>query len=920
MPKPWREIITPHPDIAAGKFRRAEFAADLAQVLAKKAGAEYQDPAEFFSRTYLTEGMTRLLASSVARLAGRGGEPVALLKTSFGGGKTHAMIALYHLLGGDAGSERLDGVSKVMEAAGLSSLPRANAAVLAGTALSPGTPRLKKGNLTVNTLWGEMAWQLGGRTAYDIVANSDAKGVAPGSDDILKIFESFSPCVVLLDEPVAYCRNICGVEGLPAGSFDANMTFLQALTEAARRSKRALVLASVPESEIEAGGAGGRAALERIANTFGRLESVWKPAGRSEGFEIVRRRLFAPGVDESARDETCRAFSGMYAKAEPGVFPPGLGENAYLERMRAAFPIHPEVFDLLNEEWSLVEGFQGTRGVLRLMAAAVHELWARNDDSPMIMPGTIPLYAKLVRNELLRHLPERWDDVVERDVDGERSEPRRIDAGNPRFGAVCAARRVARTIFIGSAPGVSGRRFRGVADFRVRLGVVQPGESPAVHDDALGKLSERLSYLHCGENRFWFDVLPNLRKTADERAGRFSTEDVEDEILKRLKSSRERACFKDVHLSTSPKDVPDDREVRLVVLKPGQGHKSGKKKSAAISAALEILESRGDTPRLNRNMLVFLAPDIELVKELIPEVKRYLSWKSVVEDSDALNLDAFQRGTAAENRDRSSETVALRIRETYCRLLAPKQEGGGAVEWDAIRLQGGSEDFATRAAAKLVEEELLIEKWAPALLRMELDRWLWKDAPHFGVGKLWECMAAYCYLPRLKNAEVLLDAIREGIRSRDHFGYSAGITCDGGYSGLQFGEPVGPIFIDKESLLVRPEAAMEQIGRSPAAANINGLVTGDNVVASSASRAASDRTKRKRFHGRAPLDATKIVRDAGRIAEEIVRHLAALEGVKVEVSMEIRVEAPDGVPDDVARTVAENCATLKFKTHGFEDA
>ena len=268
---------------------------------------------------------------------------------------------------------------------------------------------------------------------------------------IKDLFDTYGPALVLIDEWVAFARNIYGVEGLCAGSFDANMTFAQALTEGARRSRCSMVITSIPASDIEIGGEGGQAALERLQNTFGRLESVWKPAAMEESFEIVRRRLFSHNIDYAARDAVINAFMDMYREL-PKEFPKECREADYARRMKVAYPIHPELFDRLYQDWSTLERFQRTRGVLRLMAAAIHQLWEREDKSLLIMPGTLPLDSPPVRQEMTRYLPEGWPPVLDADIDGPVSKPLALDRDNPNLGRYSACRRVARTIFVGSAP------------------------------------------------------------------------------------------------------------------------------------------------------------------------------------------------------------------------------------------------------------------------------------------------------------------------------------------------------------------------------------------------------------------------------------------------------------------------------------
>src|SRR5947208_9883154 len=301
--RPWREVITPHPDVASGRYQQAEFAADLGQVHRGEGADEYREPREFFQRTFLTEGLRHLLTNALLRLETNAGDPVVELQTNFGGGKTHSMLALYHLVSGVPVSD-LSGIEPVLQKAGVSRPPRAQRAVLVGTALSPGQAHTKPDGTVVRTLWGDLAWQLLDKDGYDLVAEADRQGVSPGSDVLRQIFAAASPCLILIHDWVAHMRQLYGVPGLPAGSFDPNLSFAQALTEAAKAAPKTLLVASIPASDIEIGGEVGREACVRLRNTFGRLESMWRPASAEEGFEIVRRRLFQP-INEQ-RDFTAR--------------------------------------------------------------------------------------------------------------------------------------------------------------------------------------------------------------------------------------------------------------------------------------------------------------------------------------------------------------------------------------------------------------------------------------------------------------------------------------------------------------------------------------------------------------------------------------------------------------------------------------
>ena len=234
----WRDVMQPHPDVAQGRYSQAEFAADLAQVAAGKADVEYQDPVEFFNRTYVTEGMKGLLVQSLQRVSGLGGEPVIQLKTAFGGGKTHSMLALYHLLRGKMRLESVrDTVGPVLAAAGLDALPSVPVAVVVGTYLNPAQSHrpAQLPGVTVNTVWGDIAAQLAIATGkpelYRHVKAADAKHVSPGSAALRDLFDECGPCLVLMDELVAYAKKLPQTDGvMPAGTIDNFVTFVQELT------------------------------------------------------------------------------------------------------------------------------------------------------------------------------------------------------------------------------------------------------------------------------------------------------------------------------------------------------------------------------------------------------------------------------------------------------------------------------------------------------------------------------------------------------------------------------------------------------------------------------------------------------------------------------------------------------------------
>lgn len=945
--KPWREIVTPHADVASGRYQQAEFAADLWQVHMGEGSDEYKKPQEFFRRTFLTESLKRLLVGGVQRISGKGGDPVVQLQTNFGGGKTHSMLALYHLFSGVNASE-LAGVDAVLAEAGVKSLPRAKCVVLVGNKISPGNPITKPDGTVVRTLWGELAYQLGGKKAFARVKADDENATNPG-DVLRELFKEYGPCLILIDEWVAYARQLHDQSDLPAGGFETQFTFAQALTESAKLAGNCMLVISLPASDtsgsphtqtddVEVGGIRGREALERLRNVVGRVESSWRPATAEEGFEIVRRRLFEPLAGPDAfkqRDVTARAFADLY-RSQAAEFPPECRGGDYEKRIQAAYPIHPEIFDRLYSDWSTLVKFQRTRGVLRLMAAVIHSLWEKGDRNPLILPSTVPIDDARVQSELTRYLSDNWAPIIEKDVDGPNSLPWKIDAEQPNLGKLHATRRVARTIYLGSAP-TAAAAHRGLEDRRVKLGCVMPGESPAVFGDALRRLAAAATYLYQDGPRFWYATQPTVTKLAEDRAEQLKRDPdkVAEELDKRLRADlRKTGDFARIHsLPRSGADVPDDLDARLVVL-PAEHSYSKEPGSAAETAARVILESRGNTPRLYRNTLVFLAADKVRLQDLDEAVRRFLAWESILTEKVALNLDPHQVRQAETQRQAADGAVTARLPETYQWLLVPEQvKPESPITWQAIRLPGG-DALAARASKKLRSDEALVTSLGSTILRKHLDEVpLWRG-DHVPVTQLVEDFARYLYLPRLAGPEVLVQAIRDGLAlltwQTDTFAYAESHDETAGrYRGLRGGQIVS-LSPESSGLLVKPDVARQQMdAAAPAAAAAN---TAGGVISAAAGAsgpvgatpgatgpaAPAATPPPRRFHGTVQLDPARAGRDASRIADEVIAHLAGLVGAEVTVTLEVEAKLPGGASDQIVRTVTENSRTLKFTSHGFE--
>ena len=943
---PWREVIKPHSDVSRGRFTLSEFSADLAQVASGKAAPEYGDPREFFQRTYLTQGLQDLIVSCFERFNGSGGDPVVQLQTNFGGGKTHSMLAIYHLADGFRLRD-ISGAEEILQRLGdVDDSIECKRAVIVGTAFDGAKPK-DHADCSTHNLWGEIAYQLGGLAGYEMVAEADRSGISPGSDTLLALLEAHGPALIIIDELIAHARNLYGSRGgRYAASFASLLTFIQSLTEAVRRASDALLLISLPDSALELGGEGGEAALaaaqqaiagkqeredgakalDYVGKTLGRLETVWKPITPTESFEIVRRRLFSTELDRAARDAVVKEFSKMYR--ENSEFPDDCGSGDYRNLMLRAYPFHPELFERLYEDWSTLERFQRTRGVLRLMATVIHRLWLDDDRSLLIMPGAIPLWEAKTRHEILRYLPDNWPPVIDQDIDGDASRPRLIDRDVSSLGKYSASRRVARAIFMGSAPTVRAQSVRGIEEGRILLATAQPGESAATFIDALRRMSNKLTYLYNDDRRYWYDTRPTVRRAAQELAQRLEQYRVLEEGARRLsKLGWDRAALGPVHFQPEDSaEVADEQAARVIVLRSEYAHRKDDGASAAIQEVRHIMRHRGNAQRHYGNTLIFIAADHNRNREWEDSIRSFLAWQEIVDDEYRFNLDKWQSRQAQQNLSRESETVDKRLQETYCWLIVPEQhDPNGKVELavEKIRL---SDNFLHGAARKLPSNEWLLTGMSPDYLLNETHGLLFRDAPHLRLRELWDWLTRYVYMPRLLERAVLEAAIKEGVsRLMPAFGYATRLNDDGSYAGLKWGERP-TLHFDEHELIIKPEIAQAQrqaeIAQREQSEGINQpddrIAPGPRDPQPAAPAQPPAPVPMRRYFGSARIDAQRAMRDLSQIAAEIIEPLAVLPGVKLQVSVEIQAEHADGFNEATIRSVKENSRTLKFRRYDFD--
>jgi hypothetical protein len=930
----WIDVALPHPDVLANRFKEAEFAADLFAVDSGNASDDYLSPQNFFRITFLTEGLRRVLTSSLERIAGTGGDPVIGLQTAFGGGKTHTMLAVFHLAKATM-LDVLEGVPALATAAGIKSWNQPKLAVFVGTAKGPDSSLVLKDGPRVNTVWGYIAWRLAGERGFKLMAEAEAARTNPGSELLVELFKLAGPSVILLDELVAYARQ------LPDDRFEAFLSFIQSLTEAAKMVPGVLVIGSLPESDAEAGRDKGKTALLRLEKIFGRVQSAWLPASGNETYEIIRRRLFqALDADgERARDETVRAFADMYRKSA-AEFPPEAKEPRYAELLRVSYPIHPELFDRLSKDWASLEKFQRTRGVLRLMANVVSVLWQEQAKHPLIMPARVPVAHERVRASVLYPLDQGFAAVVDKEVDGDGSLPARMEV-NPsrRISQARAATRAARAVFMCTAPLV-GQPNAGLNGLGLRLACAEPGDQLAIFGEALRELSERATYLYEESGRYWFSTQPTLNRLADDRAKALPDHEVDEAIKAILREDgTSKARFHRVFaVPDDPTAIDDVQSLSLVIIGPSAPHSGkGVAKSMATDAVADTLTRCRSSQRRFRNTLLFVAADETQLGEARTAVRRALAWESILEDKRVrAQLTDAQAADAKEKAKSGRDGAVKAVRGAWNHILFPEKpegtEAGTPFVLDHLPLT--SKDRAgvpTAVYEKASGDGIAKEKLGGEAIWLHLKP-LWpEEKPHLLVNEIADWFASYVYLPKLRDRTVLELSIRDALAKLDpNFAYADRYDeGTGKYVGLLW-QKAPSDGTQLSGVLVRPDIALVQLRPATPPPSPPGTVvdeerpakdtTGPHAPSTAPSR-PSPKAQPKRFYGSVEIDMVRPVKAFDAILNAVVMELQRTNGSKVKITVEIQATAPEGFSDADVGVVRDNAKQLKFSDNstGFDD-
>jgi len=731
----WWQVAKPHKDIITGQLSEAIFAADLGNVFSGTAPPEYQDAVTFFEKTYLTKGLKDLLENVFSCLAGTGGDPVIQLQTPFGGGKTHALLALYHAI------KHRDEVGQISAVSELPSVENAKVAVFIGTYADA---------VTGKTPWGEIAEQLG---QYEIVKEHDKKRIAPGKERLAEVLEASGPTLILIDEFLEYIVKADRAEKVEKVTHGQTIGFLQELSEVVASSRNCCLVVTLPTSTLERYDVEAETTWRQLQHTIGRVETIYAPVEGMEVYEVIRKRLFEDIGDENTRKQVSKSFFDLYHRLSTDV-PSEVKEAAYRERMQRAYPFHPELIDTLYERWGSFSTFQRTRGVLRLLAEVVADLYNRKVVSPLIQSSLVNLGNQKIKSEFIKHIGPEFDSIISADIAGKHAKAPSLDREiGSEFERYCIAEGVATSIFLYSFnTGVS----KVTTLPRIRVSLLREGIPPTIVGDATAKLAEELWYLHSEKNEYAFSSEPNLNRVIVDREETISDDRIQNEIKEITQANSGRAL--EMYLwPQSTSDIPDNKNLKLAVLPPSLSYDSDKSKLFVE----KLFENAGEGFRVYRNTLFALLMDDSQLAALRMYARRLLALTDIQTDT------SLRRRLREESLEDLKKRLTDAEKEAPFRILSAYRHLGTqktGITWNDLGMPtvGSDRVLSERVRQFLRDEEKLLTRLTPKYL---VENAFAEGEDEKPLRQIYELHLKTPGMPIPDNEGVLIQAVAEGVKS-----------------------------------------------------------------------------------------------------------------------------------------------------------
>lgn len=747
----WHQHCILRDDVRQGTLELAEFAADLYAVRTGDAPNVYRIPNLFFDRTYPTYNLKTLARDVLRRLAGEGGNPVITLQVAYGGGKTHALIALLHLAEHGTELQTHSTVREFTGFSGLDTLPRARVAILpfdkfdVKNGLSVVGPNGKKQQ--IKTPWGALAYQLAGDEGLARVAAHEADYTTPAEPilvDLLKMpqTEGFST-LILLDEALMYTRGAVDADRNRLGTL---RDFFQGLTQAIGKVKHSAIVASLITAEIIADDPTSVSVLNMLEGVFRRLEHNVEPVSRDDVSELLRRRLFESVPPESMRRAVVDHLVSSRQKLP--LREVDKHQEAYNELLRS-YPFHPDLIEIFYQKWTQLNNFQGTRGMFRTFALMLREA-AEQDTAAFVGPTALltpDTRLSDVLQELVRACDEgtQWTPILTGEL--ERASTIQKDLPLLKSREVEAA---VLSTFLHSQP--IGQKAE-LADLYLLL--AHADIDPMSIEKGLSDWREASWFLKENESSWALGTTPNLTNMHVRAMARINEDQITENLEKQIRDAalgRNTDEIKSHTLPNSPADVPDTPELRFVIVGPGYTAVPGENISESLTAFFK---------RTYQNNVIVLAPENARLIGLRQRIRKILAWQNI-ESGDDMNLLSEPQKTLLLQRKQEDESgISESVISAYSVLIAVDEDG----DTKASLLPSGPESPFERIKAALVEEDrLLTTSLDPDLLTPESYFDIWGEDETFKpVQGLYGMFASLSRLPRLLNRQVFIDTLRRGV-------------------------------------------------------------------------------------------------------------------------------------------------------------
>lgn len=809
--KPWHQVVKLHKDIRLGRFTQDQFAARLHDVLIPDKDNEYTNPRMFFDRTHLTEGLESLLREVMDRMEGVGDVPSVLqILTPFGGGKTHALLALYHTIKNGKELEGHSSLERLTMARGKNTFPSAPVAVIDGNQLGADRYRYPEG-MEIQTLWGHIAYQLMGKEGYEIVAENDRNRRCPSGEVIDKLLSSCGKGLILLDEVVNYMETAAAIEVLDSTLLFQSRTFLQILTNNVGKHPRFAVVGTLPKSYLEVHGEASREELERLKHIFSRVQNLREPVKGEEIYAIIRRRLFADVGKRTVHQDIANAYMEDYKNR--ANLPEEVRKTDYREKIIKSYPFHPFTIDIFIRHVATNPGFQKTRGALRLLGLVVSDLWKKKTADALIHAGDIDLNHDEIRNELVELVDREFRNVLEADIVGKGANAPLLDKENGGDHEVYSvAQGLATIAFLYTLE--KGRMSVGVSENELHLGIARPNLSKSVIFDSMRSLGAKLHFIQVDGGRYKFDIHPNLPGIIhDIKTRSVIDDDVRDRIKTEIDSRLGRVPFHVYQWVESHNDVPDTPHPKLVLIptKYPWGEHGDFRNSEEF--AMQIADRAGKGRRINRNTLVYLFADHKELPNLYNAVRDLIAVEKVKINRDKYNLTKHQNQQLDDLDERMKKGIFGAILRTF------RYTGWVAPEGNKLRVESRGRESASRdknisdyVLTYLREKKKYVQALTPILLT-KFDKFkIWppedmalhlKDLPGY--------FRQYTHLPILSNDVILKKTVADGVTA-GFFGYAVG-EDENNLEVLSFKERMTPdeVKLEEGYYIIRSQLAEELI-------------------------------------------------------------------------------------------------------------